>query len=160
MNPNLRIAVIALSLAVTIPALATPAGAQDRCSNASLVGSYAFSVAGQNVDVPLPGGPGPFHAVGKNTYDGHGHLGGSIVVSSNGVVIPALFTGSYHVRPDCTGSKSATLTIGDAAGPTVDFEFVIDDDLREIRMIVSDAGFAVSGTARKSVAERRRQRKN
>jgi hypothetical protein len=34
-------------------------------------------------------------------------------------------------------------------GATVDFSFVIDDDLREIRMIVSDPGFAVSGTARK-----------
>jgi hypothetical protein len=157
---KIRAAVVALSICVTLPVLATNAGAQERCSNASLVGSYAFLVAGTNVEVPLPGGPGPFHAVGKNTYDGSGHLAGSIVVSSNGLVIPAVFDGTYHVRPDCTGYKSATLTIAGARGPTVDFEFVIDDDRREIRMIVSDAGFAVSGTARKLVTDRRRPRDN
>ena len=45
---------------------------------------------------------------------------------------------------DCTGFKSATLSVG----PTVDFDFVLDDSAREIRMIVSDDGFAVSGSAR------------
>jgi hypothetical protein len=160
MTTNIRVAVVALSICVTLSVLATNAGAQERCTNASLVGSYAFSVAGQNVEVPLPGGPGPFHAIGKNTYDGSGHLAGSIVISSNGLIIPAVFAGTYHVRPDCTGHKSATLTIAGKPGPTVDFDFVIDDDLREIRMIVSDTGFAVSGTARKLVTDRRRARDN
>lgn len=160
MTTNIRFAAVALSIGVTLPVLATNAGAQERCTDASLMGSYAFSVAGHNVEVPLPGGPGPFHAVGKNTYDGRGHLAGSIVISSNGIVIPAVFAGTYHVRPNCTGYQSATLTIGGGPGPTVTFEFVIDDDLREIRMIVSDAGFAVSGTARKLVTDKRRPRDN
>ena len=153
MNSTVRFATIVLAACVSLAAFATQAAAGERCTNAALVGSYAFSVARNNVDVLLPGGPGPFHAVGKNTYDGHGHMSGTIVISSNGVVIPAVFSGTYRVRPDCTGSKSAALSIG----ATVNFEFVIDDDLREVRMIVSDAGFAVSGTARKlfvkSVAE-------
>jgi len=51
---------------------------------------------------------------------------------------------TYHVNADCTGFKFATLSIG----PTVDFDFVLDDSAREIRMIVSDDGFAVSGSAR------------
>ena len=70
---------------------------------------------------------------------------GKIVISSNGVIINATYAGTYSVNADCTGVKSATLDVG----ATVDFWFVIDDDLREIRMIVSDPGFAVSGSARK-----------
>jgi hypothetical protein len=135
--------------AMAVLVLATGASAQERCNNASLTGSYAFKVDGTNVSVPLPGGPGPFAAIGKNTYDGKGAMSGSIVISSNGVIIPATYTGTYHVNADCTGFKSATLSVG----PTVDFAFVIDDDLREIRMMVSDPGFAVSGSARKLAAD-------
>ena len=134
---------------------AAGAGAQEQCTAASLDGSYAFQVDGANVSNPyLP--PGPFAAVGRNTYDGKGHLGGSIVVSANGSIIPATYTGTYTVNPDCTGHKSALLSLG----LVVEFDFVIDDNLREIRMIVTRAGppnagvdgLTVSGTARKLFA--------
>ena len=123
--------------------------AAEGCNDASAVGSYAFKVDGTNVSIPLPGGPGPFAAVGKNTYDGMGHMAGVIVVSSNGTIISATYTGTYHVNTDCTGYKTFTLSIGGTVGPTIDMDFVLDDDLREIRMIISDPGFAVSGSARK-----------
>jgi hypothetical protein len=130
--------VVALFASLWISGLATRLSAQDRCTNASLHGSYAFKVDGTNSS-------GPFAAVGKNTYDGKGHLKGVIVVSSNGAIIPATYTGTYKVDANCTGVKSATLDIG----LTVDFYFVLDDDLREIRMVVTDPGFTVSGSARK-----------
>lgn len=149
MTMTVRSTIVAVSASLLISSLATRVSAEPRCNDASLLGSYAFNVDGANVSAPLPGGPGPFAAVGKNTYDGHGHMKGVIVVSSNGVIISATYTGPYHVNSDCTGFKSATLSIGGAVGPTVDFDFVIDNDLREIRMIVSDPGFAVSGSARK-----------
>jgi hypothetical protein len=149
MRMSLQFQIAAMSVSLLISGLATAASAQERCTNASLSGSYAFKVDGTNVFVPLPGGPGPFAAVGKNTYDGKGGMQGSIVISSNGVIIPATYTGTYHVNADCTGSKSATLDIG----ATVDFAFVIDDDTREIRMMVSDPGFVVSGSARKLAAD-------
>src|SRR4051794_12368435 len=146
---------------VLIFGVTTRLDAQDRCTNASLKGSYAFKVDGTNVSNPyLP--LGPFAAVGKNTYDGRGHMKGVIIVSSNGATIPATdtgtyipatYTGTYTVNSNCTGFKSATLSIG----AVVDFFFVIDDDLREIQMVVTQAGppgglaegLTVSGAARK-----------
>jgi len=145
MTISIRFRIAALSASLLISSLPTAVSAEERCTDASLSGSYAFQVDGANISAPLPGGPGPFAAVGKNTYDGKGGMTGTIVISSNGVIIDASYTGTYSVNADCTGVKSATLNVG----ATVDFSFVIDDDLREIRMIVSDPGFAVSGSARK-----------
>jgi hypothetical protein len=134
--------VVAVVATLVISSLATQASAQAQCNNASLLGSYAFQVDGATVD-------GPFAAVGKNTYDGKGHLKGVIVISSNGTIIPtnipATYTGTYTLNADCTGIKSATLDIG----LTVNFYFVLDSNRRGIRMIVTNPGFTVSGTARK-----------
>lgn len=146
----------AVFASLLISGFTTRLEAQDRCSNASLKGSYAFKVDGTNVSNPyLP--LGPFAAVGKNTYDGRGHMRGVIIVSSNGSIIPATYTGVYTVNSNCTGVKSATLSIG----AVVDFFFVIDDDLREIQMVVTQAGppgsladgLTVSGSARKLFAD-------
>ena len=148
-SPGILVAVFA---GVLISGLATRLEARERCSDASLRGSYAFNVSGTNVSNPyLP--LGPFAAVGRNTYDGNGHMRGVIVVSSNGSIIPATYTGTYAVKSDCTGVKSATLSIG----AVVDFAFVIDSNLREIQMIATQAGppnsqadgLTVSGSARK-----------
>jgi hypothetical protein len=126
------------TLVFSIPA--THASAQGRCSKASLLGSYAFQVDGSNVN-------GPFAAVGKNTYDGKGGLTGVITISSNGGIVSSVpYTGTYKLKGDCTGTKSATIP---AIASTVHFDFVVDNNLREVRMIVTDPGFTVSGTARK-----------
>lgn len=139
LKPGIAAAVFASLL---ISSFTTRLDARDRCTNASLKGSYAFQVDGTNAN-------GPFAAVGKNTYDGKGHLKGVIVVSSNGAIIPAKYEGTYTLNADCTGIKSAALDVG----LTVNFYFVVDSDLREIRMIVTDPGFTVSGTARKLFTE-------
>ena len=141
--------VVAAVATLLISSLATHASAQGRCDNASLLGSYAFQVDGSNIN-------GPFAAVGKNSYDGKGHLKGAIVISSNGTIIPANYTGTYTLNADCTGIKSAALDIG----LTVNFYFVVDSNLREIRMIVSDPGFTVSGTARKLFTGAHSERKD
>ena len=158
MRKRLKPGIIAAALAsLLISGFTTRLDAQERCTNASLNGSYAFKVDGTNVANPyLPFGP--FAAVGKNTYDGRGHMNGVITVSSNGSIIPATYTGTYTVNANCTGVKSATLSIG----AVVDFSFVIDDDLREIQMIVTQAGppgiladgLTVSGSARKLFVDR------
>jgi hypothetical protein len=126
------------------------------CSNASLEGSYGFRVEGTNVsnsNLPL----GPFAALGKNTYDGHGGMQGEIVVSVNGVIFSVPYTGAYTLNTDCTGQKSVNL-LGALTGLTVTFDFLVDDSLREIRMIMTQAGptggtlsngLTVSGDARK-----------
>ena len=149
----MRVSGIVAVCAVSVIAISaeTPLKASGACSNASLNGSYAFQVDGTNVSNPnLP--PGPFAAVGKNTYDGNGNMSGTITVSANGVMIPTSYTGIYSVAGGCTGTKSATLL----NGLTVSFDFVIDSNGRGIQMIVTGAGFGtpvngltVSGDARK-----------
>ena len=67
MRMSVQFQIVAVSVSLLISSLATAASAQERCTNASLSGSYAFKVDGTNVFVPLPGGPGPFAAIGKNT---------------------------------------------------------------------------------------------
>ena len=133
---GLSAAVVAATLLASSPAshADTPAS----CSNASLRGDYAFQLDGTNTN-------GPFAAVGKSTYDGRGGVTGVFFMSSNGAIIPAHYTGTYALRADCTAVKSANLDIG----ITVNFFMVVDSNLREIRVISTDAGSTVSGTARK-----------
>jgi hypothetical protein len=147
--------IVAVVATLVISSLATQASAEGRCSPASLQGTYAFRVKGTNVSNPsLP--VGPFSAVGRNTYDGHGRMRGVIVVSLNGAMISTSYKGTYTLADDCTGSKSAALDIG----LTVDFDFVVDSNLRGIQMIVTQAGPAnaradgltISGSARKLFA--------
>ena len=132
------------------------AAANGACSDASLQGSYGFRVEGTNVsNSALPAGP--FTALGKNTYDGHGGMQGQIVVSANGLIFSVPYTGAYTLNADCTGQKSVNL-LGSLTGLTVTFDFLVDDDIREIRMIMTQAGptggtlsngLTVSGDARK-----------
>jgi hypothetical protein len=132
-----RIVVIVVATLV-ISGLATHASAEGRCKNKKLVGSYAFQIDGTNLFTP-------FAAVGRNTYESDGDLRGVIVFSLSGASTQSNYTGTYTLNDDCTGIKTAILD----AGLTVHFFFVVDNDLREIRMIVTDPGFTVSGTARK-----------
>jgi hypothetical protein len=153
MSRNIRSTIArAIFASLLISSIATRLSAQDACTAASLQGSYGFRVDGTNVSNPyLP--VGPFAAVGKNTYDGQGHMKGAIVVSTNGSIITATYTGTYTVNSDCSGSKSVALSIG----LTVEFDYVMDDNLREIQIIATQAGPAgglaggltVSGSARK-----------
>jgi hypothetical protein len=125
------------------------------CSNASLQGSYGFRVEGTNVsNSALP--YGPFAALGKNTYDGQGGMQGEIVVSANGTIFSVLYKGAYTLNADCTGQKSVNLQ-GALTGVTVTFDFLVDSNLHEIRMIMTQAGttggalsngLTVSGDAR------------
>jgi hypothetical protein len=128
---------------------------QGVCSNASLQGSYGFRVEGTNVsNSALP--YGPFAALGKNTYDGQGGMQGEIVVSANGTIFSVLYKGAYTLNADCTGQKSVNLQ-GALTGLTVTFDFLVDSNLHEIRMIMTQAGptggalsngLTVSGDAR------------
>ena len=129
---------------------------QGVCSNASLQGSYGFRVEGTNIsNSALP--YGPFAALGKNTYDGQGGMQGEIVVSANGTIFSVLYKGAYTLNADCTGQKSVNLQ-GALTGLTVTFDFLVDSNLHEIRMIMTQAGptggtlssgLTISGDARK-----------
>jgi len=152
MNVMTRIRNASLILGFLMLILAAHIDAQEQCNEASLHGSYAFRIDG-TVQPNIVGLiQGPFAAVGRATYDGKGHMRGVIVASIGGVSSPLLtdharftFEGKYKLNSDCTGSKYATLNIG----ATLNFDFVVTDNLRQIQMIVTDTGVSVSGSALK-----------
>jgi hypothetical protein len=125
--------------AVTVLALgiAPTAKAEVRgCSNASLTGTFAYTLT-ETVIAP-PAIAGPTAEVGTQTFDGRGATTGSATVSANGAIFQFTFTGTYTVNPDCTGTF--TLQIA-AFGITQHVFFVIDDSGTEFRAIETDPGF-------------------
>src|SRR5215472_2860563 len=89
--------------AVALLALSHVARAQERerCSNATLKGSFGWRMTGT---IGLPSSPVPFAGVGKQTFDGNGNTELADVVSVNGVLYSSTLTGTYAVNQDCTGS--------------------------------------------------------
>ena len=125
------------AVAVFALGIAPSAEADDKgCSNASLLGTFAYTLT-ETVISPPPIA-GPTAEVGTQTFDGKGGTTGTATLSSNGNIFQFTFTGTYTVNPDCTGTF--TLLI---AGPgiTQHVYFVIDDNESEFRAIETDAGF-------------------
>jgi hypothetical protein len=156
MNVMTRIRNVLLILGFLMLTLATRVDAQEQCNEASLHGSYAFRIEGTVQPNTVGLTQGPFAAVGRATYDGKGGMSGVIVASIGGVSTPLLtdharftFEGKYKLNSDCTGSKYATLNIG----ATLNFDFVVTDNMRQIQMVVTDTGVSVSGSAIKIFAD-------
>ncbi len=113
--------------ALTFPALNGIAPAQSApCSDATLQGTYAFTLHGEHLGINLGGGPHggagfysfdppePIDGVAIVNFDGAGNLTQSDFVIMNGSKRPGQTdpttgfdsgeTGQYTVFPDCTGS--------------------------------------------------------
>jgi hypothetical protein len=153
MAVRIRRSVLDAAFAMTLFGVTTQVSAQERCSAATLRGNYGFRVEGTAF-------ASPFAAVGRNNYNGRGAMRGVIVVTvgNQPTFGPFAFgedsVAPYTVNADCTGTKSVTLPVFG----TITFWFVIDDDAREVRMIVvGDPNVTVSGTARKLTSDGHRQ---
>ncbi len=80
------------------------------------------------------------------TADGDGNSSGAETLSVNGTIIPGVtFTGTYTVNADCTGSLVTTTP----DGSVTDHNFVIDDNKKEIRIIVAKPGVVAVCIGRK-----------
>ena len=115
------------------------------CSNADLNGTYGFYSTGTMV----PAGT-PRFTVGRETYDGAGHLSNLFTVNNNGVEMQFASSGLYTVNPDCTG------TIVTPLGPLIlTIDFVIVDSAKEIYFMISSnpVAVAVYGVRRKFSAD-------
>ena len=55
------------------------------------------------------------------------------------------FSGTYKVNADCTGSDTENFQ----GGPTIHRDFVVVDEGREIRFIVTDPGNVVTAVAKR-----------
>jgi hypothetical protein len=105
-----------------------------QCSNATLKGSFGYTATGNIVSGPFAG---PIAFVGRETFDGLGLESFTQTVSRNGVIFPNV-TGvlPYTVNADCTGSLG-TLYL------------VVDDNGKEVRTIIQNAGVVITVTGRK-----------
>ena len=118
--------------------------AKAKCSKATLDGTYLFAFDG----VSIKGNP--FAFAGYEVYNGNGEVRGVSSGNFGGdVVRKEPFTGTYTVKPDCTGT--ATYPDGD---PSVFDLFVAPDgsQFTTVRVKPSEdvtAGFEVRVTAKR-----------
>ena len=134
-------AVAALALAI---APAAKAQVNKGCNNATLQGTFAYTVTGAFVAAPAP--LGPYASAGTQTFDGKG---GTIVTgmqNTNGAISPVANTGTYTVNPDCTGTYAVQVS---PLGITAHYFFVILDSGDEFKWICTDPGTVLTGVARK-----------
>jgi hypothetical protein len=125
------------------------------CTNATIHGTYQWSVAGFIQTTTLNGGNiGDFAPVVEASYavfDGHGTI--TKLVSSDcssGGSFTVAGTGTYSVNPDCSGSFAFNTSVGTIIaleildGETVDF-------------VHTDAGLIITGTMKKRKETRETQ---
>jgi hypothetical protein len=116
-----------------------------KCSKATLHGTYLFAQDG----VVISGkDQGPFAIAGKDMYNGNGKVKAVVSANFNGdVVRQAVFTGTYTVKANCTG----TVTYGPKEALDV---FVAPDgsmftfvQIKPPQQVTS--GFELQGTAKR-----------
>ena len=131
-----------LTAVIALPVLSGVAGADDfRCSNATLIGKYAFGVT-DYTPAGLPNGP-PQVVAGVKFFDGKGNFTQRDYIGDS---VPAEFappgqeTGTYAVNPDCTGSMVINLNVPIPAGSTgvIKVLFVISNGGRHIHEVVAE----------------------
>ena len=122
--------------------LVAASAAKAECSNATLKGAYADQDTGTIV------GAGPFAGVNVDTFDGKGHLTIKGWSSVNGAVSAGTETGTYKVNSNCTGTYKV-----EGAGFTVDAFFVIAEDGKELKIVITDTGNVINCIARKQFAD-------
>jgi hypothetical protein len=121
------------------------------CTNASLHGKFVFTARGTTL--PTLGLPAPetgaFASSGSAEFDGHGHFTLTATSSFAGLIAPAsTVAGTYGVNSDCSYTSQA------ANGAT--FRAVIVNDGRELLIMQTNRGTAITGTA-EATDERRHE---
>jgi hypothetical protein len=134
--------VMSLCLGMALLGDASTAPAARGCSNSTLHGSYGLHATGDIIDV------GKFAAVGVFSFDGAGHLRGTLTsrVNSNNSFRQTL-TGDYSVSPDCFVQDTWNFT----SGETSQHESVIVDRGRGYAILNTTEGapVVISGEARR-----------
>lgn len=141
--------VIAFSMAFSVVTLAALLGvpglrmlrpavvrAQTSCSATSLSVPYSYNFWGTFND-------NAYGDVGIMSADGNGKLTGSDTVSNDGAIRQRIFTGTYTVNANCSGS--ARFQFSDGSRTSMDF--ALGDGGKAINFIDTDNGVIVTGTA-------------
>jgi hypothetical protein len=139
--------VLAMGMVLGLAALLAPGGsspgalAAEGCGQRSLNGAYGYAVQGQVIP---PGVPELDIAIaGRVVFDAHGGLSGYEWTSTNGVQETVTFTGSYSVKPDCTG----TATLVNSNGSTDHITLGLVEGGQEFNFTDTDPGAVITGNA-------------
>ena len=138
-----RMLVVAFAMLFSLTAV-TAAQGKEKCSNATLKGSYGLHATGSIV------GDGDLAAVGRFTFDGNGNLTGKLFLRVAGNnVDPPEFTDTYSISPDCT----MTDTFGPPINSTHVSVIVNGGEEYFILDTTSGSGHIVSGEAKKQFSD-------
>jgi len=108
------------------------------CSNATLVGSYGFTITGVTASGSLTA------SVGQLTADGKGKFTGIFTSSNAGVISPNVaLTGTYSIKASCTG----TTTITPSGGTATNFSLVVVSNGGQFELTETKAGSSQYGYA-------------
>lgn len=127
-------ATLLLSLAPVAPAQYVGA-----CSNVSAAGMWGMTETGTLV---LPTGAVPVAAIGSSTVDASGNMSGTLTSSLNGTLSVDTINGTVTVNSDCTGTMTVGVYSSGKLQRTVGLAFVLDDNAREVRAIVTSVVLA------------------
>lgn len=120
------------------------------CTNAILRGAYGAGTTGlinsssNPNDVTIPTFV-PFAEAVRFSFDGAGHLSGTSTADYGGSSFPVVFTGTYTVTSQCTGS----MTVNAGANGIIHRNLVIVDDGKEVEFVDTDAGFVIAGSMKR-----------
>jgi len=109
------------------------------CANSLIKGKYGFSVTGSHTGI------GNYGMVGTMDVDGAGHINGVGLQSINGNQSDVSFTGTYQVKPDCTGTTELTFEDNQVGH----VRFVIVEDGNEILLMDVGAHTVETGSAKR-----------
>jgi len=132
---KIRIPLLMLALAA-----ASAVTAQASCNNATIRGTYAYTIHGQ---VFVPNGPILLiDGLARSTFDGEGNVTELDAVAVNGNLAPGWVpnTGIYSVNPDCTG----TITVTNGNAPLIHLQIIVSQSGNTIHEMVIDPGFATT----------------
>jgi len=126
----------AMVLAVAVMVgMAMPVHADEQsCSLTGAAGTYGVSDSGTIIGI------GPRAAVALLTLDAEGNIKGKVTASLNGSVTKTTLSGTYTVKPNCTGTTtfSEYSPTGDLL-LTATVALVWDADMRELRFLFTSA---------------------
>jgi hypothetical protein len=120
------------------------------CTAAILRGGYGAGTTGlinsssNSNDITI-GTFVPFAEAVHFVFDGKGKISGSSTADYGGMIFPVTFTGTYSVKPNCTGSLTADA--GDSG--IIHRDLVIVDGGKEVEFVSTDAGLVIAGYMKK-----------
>jgi hypothetical protein len=149
--PIRRIAVLALACGLaTVGTLAFGTARADgaeaplSCSNATLKGTYAYSVISWSISAQ--GRATPVARAGFETFDGDGTGTGVLTINNNGVVVAnhETNTATYSINTDCTGT--VVFHHAKIPGSLVHFNIYVSPSGNQFRLVATDPGSVDAAT--------------